>query len=378
MNFKNVFASFVFWRIFLILSALFSFSAFSFQKGFLGGDLTNYLQRPLLWGWANFDGVHYIDIAQKGYRPLTHFFFPGYIVAIKYIGNFFGLVGQYGLLISGLAISHISFVIGLWGFVQLIKLDYDNKVQKWSIALLLLFPTSFFFGSVYTESLFFASSVLTFLFARKEKWFFAGTFAFIATATRLVGIAVLAGLFLEILAQKRTKLALTSFYSFLAGCLGIGGYLYYLHIKTGDFLAFFHNIEIYGDQRSTNIVLLPQVFYRYLFKIIPHLDYTYFPSVFTTYLELGVATLFFIVLCIGFKKLRLSYWIYFLIAYLLPPLSGSFSSFPRYVLIMFPAYILLSQYMMTQKRLVQGIILALLLVVLSISTSLFVSGYWIS
>lgn len=378
MSFKKILTSFVLWRVLLLLFALFSFSALSLQKGFLGGDLANYLQRPLLWGWANFDGVHYIDIAQKGYRPLTYFFFPGFIVTIKYVSILFNSYNQFGLLISGLLVSNIIFFLGLLGFVKLAALDYDEKVQKWSLVLLLLFPTSLFFASVYTESFFFFSAIFSFYFARKGKWLWAGMFAFIATATRLVGVAVLAGVFVEYLVQEHKKISIKNLSSLAIGSLGIGGYLFYLYKLTGDPLSFFHNVEIYGQQRSTQMVLLPQVFYRYIFKIVPHVDYSYFPSVFTTYLELGVASLFLVILLASFRKLRLSYWIYFLAAYLLPPLSGSFSSFPRYVLIIFPAFIFLAQSIKSQNRLVQKIILALLLVVLLVSTSLFMRGYWVS
>src|SRR4030042_3666725 len=38
----------------------------------------------LLWSWANFDGVHYLLLAEKGYAfGLTQAFFPVYPLLIK-------------------------------------------------------------------------------------------------------------------------------------------------------------------------------------------------------------------------------------------------------------------------------------------------------
>ena len=52
-------------------------------------------------------------------------------------------------------ISSISFAVAMIFFVRLIYLDHkDKRIVFWTIIGLLVFPTSFFFGMVYTESLF--------------------------------------------------------------------------------------------------------------------------------------------------------------------------------------------------------------------------------
>lgn len=76
------------------------------------------------------------------------------------------------------------------------------------------------------------------------------------------------------------------------------------------------------------------------------------------------------------KGMRLSYLVFAGLAYLLPTLTGSFSSMPRYVLVIFPIFILLGIFFSKRRRLVLflGIVSMLLL---AIETMLFIRGYWV-
>ena len=305
--------------------------------------MQNYLSNPYLWAWGNFDGEHYLAIAQFGYQPLTHFFFPLYPLLIRFLD---------GSQFSALLISHMSFVISLIGLYKLIRLDCSTKVARLAIILLLAFPTSFFFGSVYTESLFLALVTWFFYVLRKKKWIGAFVLGSLASAARLVGAVLL-------------------------GPFGLFGYMYYLLRETGDPLAFFHNITLFGGQRSEGLVLLPQVFYRYFFKVLPNLNYFYFPAVFTTFLELSVALLFLILIAFSFKKLKPVYTYFLTTGYLVSTFSGSFSSLPRYVLVLFPAFILIAMFLQN-KPIIRAVWLILSVILLAISVMLFTRGYFVA
>lgn len=335
--------SFVVWRAGLLAALFLAIKSVPLQANFLGGGLQNYLANPYFWAWGNFDGEHYLAIARFGYQPLTYFFFPLYPLLIKLFGE---------TQLSALVISHLSLIIGLFGFYKLVRLDYSAKIAKLSIILLLAFPTSFFFGGVYTESLFLALAVWFFWFLRKRKWLGVILLGSLASATRLVGAVLLVP-------------------------FGLLGYMYYLLKTTGDPLAFIHNIALFGGQRSESIVLLPQVFYRYFFKIIPNLNYSYFPALFTAYLELGTAIIFLAIIIFAFKKLKLVYTYYLAAGYLLPTFSGSFSSLARYVLVLFPAFILLAIFL-EKRPLFRVVWLVFSLVLLGISVMLFTRGYFIA
>ena len=201
-DFLFIFFSFLIWRVLLLVIELITIKFVPVQNNFLGGGIINYLKAPLFWGWANFDGEHYISIAQHGYGLGEQAFFPLYPVLIKMIAFLFL---EYTSVVHavGLVISNISFFIGLIGFYKLIKIDFSNKIAKICIVLLLLFPTSFYFGSTYTEGLFFSLIVWSFYFARKENWLSASILGMFASATRVLGVLLAPAFALMILKKLR-------------------------------------------------------------------------------------------------------------------------------------------------------------------------------
>lgn len=364
------------WRLVLFLFLFLALRFISLQKDFLGGGAGNYLENPWLWAWVNFDGEHYLAITREGYRPLTYFFFPFYPLLSKFVAEFFGrTLTSYAL--SGLFTSHLSSLLAIIGFWKLLRIDYKESISRKAIFLLLLFPTSFYLVSYYTESTFLALVIWSFYFARRRNYLLAGVLGGISTATRVLGLALIPALAIEAWGGGKKNL-LQKILGVLLVPMGLFIYMYFLKARTGDPLEFFNTISIFGEQRSSELILLPQVFYRYFFKILPNLNYSFFPIVFTTVLEILTGAIFFALAIISFVKIRLSYAVYFLIAYLISTFSGSFSSFPRYGLIIFPAFILGAILIKSQAKILQGLVYLALLISLAISCMLFVRGYWIS
>jgi hypothetical protein len=151
----------------------------------------------------------------------------------------------------------------------------------------------------------------------------------------------------------------------------------YLQRVYGNALAFYTDLSIFGQQRSNHLITLPQVFYRYIVEILPALKTSFFPVIFTTWFEFSIGLFFLLFIIYAFNKIRLSFWAFLTLCYLIPTFSGSFSSLPRYVLVLFPTFILLGILGVKSKTFlfVFGAISAILLV---ISFSLFARGYWIS
>ena len=147
------------WRIATFLFAAISVGLVPLRShDFLGGTYDHYSQNPLFWGWGNFDGEHYFSIARDGYLPLTYFYFPLYPILIKILAIVFG--GSFtAYAISGLLLSNLFLIIALVGIYKLGKLFYNEKSAFFSILLLLAFPTAFFLGSFYNDSLFLALAV---------------------------------------------------------------------------------------------------------------------------------------------------------------------------------------------------------------------------
>lgn len=324
--------------------------------------------------WANFDGIHYLSIAQAGYGLYQQAFFPFYPSLIRWLAKFSG-----DYLFFALLISHLAFFGALFFLYKLLVLDYSPKFSKNVIVWLLIFPTSFYFVSVYTEALFLFLTLGCFYFFRTKKWWLAGILGAAASATRVVGIFLLPALIWEWWEERKSlnlgKKILSLIFIFLIPA-GLLSYMRYLAIHYGDPLYFAHVLEYFGVQKtSRKIILLYQVFWRY-FKMI--LTTKADPLYFVVWLELLTALAFLGLLVYGYlKKIRLSWLIFGAAAYILPTLTGTFSSLPRYVLVIFPAFV--AWEMLVEKcqrgRIIYSILSIILLI---ISVILFTRGYWLA
>lgn len=376
------------WRIWTLVFLFFAAALIPLHSQFLGGELKDQLAQPWFWAWSNFDGENYLSIAQRGYFNLgEQAFFPLYPLLMRFVvwplrDN------MVALGVSGLVISHASFFLGLLGLWKLVRIDFKESTAKFTLLLLLIFPTSFYFGSVYTESLFLALVVWSFYSARRGRWLTAGILGALASSTRFVGIILFPALLLEWWMQKKLKTQkarsarplqgakLKSFIPLFIIPIGLFTYMYYLFNTTGDPLAFWHALPSFGEQRSAVPILLPQVFWRYV-KIFIDFPKTE-PFFFTILLEAGTAVLFLVLSIISFLKLRLSYAVFLFLGYLAPTFSGSFSSLPRYILPLFPAFLLAALMLEKRPRWVKAVVVSFLFLLLVVATSLFVRGYWIA
>lgn len=377
-EFVNLLLIFLLWKLEVIIFTNFSQLIFPLRTDFLGGGLLNYLRNPIFWGNINFDGEHYLSIARDGYLPFTYFYFPLYPILISVLARIVGN-SYVSYAWSGIILSNIFCYMAIVGIYRLAKIIFNEKTAIYSICLLFLFPTSFFLGAYYNESLFLFLAVWSFYFAFKKKWLVSFILCGLATSTRLVGIALVPAIFYEYLQDNKNNLfRMKTFLYILISFSGILFYMSYLFIKTGDALAFFHNVEIFGGQRSTSLVTLPQVFYRYIFKILPVINYSYIPQSYMTLLELVTAIIFLVGLYYLYKLKKYSFLIYSALAYLIPTLSGSFSSFPRYALAMFPIFYILGKSVSEKSKPFEYILFAVLLTGSFVAVSLFLRGYFIS
>lgn len=325
---------------------------------------------PLFWSWANFDGVHYLMLAEKGYVfGLTQAFFPFYPLMIRFVNY---LVGNY--LLSGLLISHLLLLASLVVACKLFLLDYPQVVVKKTLIALMLFPTSFFFFSLYTESLFLFLILLSFLLNRFKKPVWAGLVGALASLTKLVGVFLMPVYLWEYWQQKGDKNYRQLLGAFLP-LLGLVSYMIYLKGKFNDALLFVHVQEGFGGGRTTDkFILLYQVIWRYLKMVVtvdPH-NLIYL----TVWLELASALIFLALLVKGFfSGIQKKYLLFALFTYFTPTLTGTFSSMPRYVLVLFPAFIVLG---IIKNKWHYRLWLTISVLLLIISTILFTRGHWIA
>lgn len=370
---------FLVWRILLIAALFFAvaYVPLGYKDRFLGGGPIIYQLSPYLFSWANFDGEHYLSISIFGYKFLEQAFFPVYPMLISFFSHSSGLdllIAIINSTITGLIISNAAFLLALIFLWQLIRLDFSKKIAYLTLILLLIFPTSFYFGAVYNESLFLLLSVLSFYFARKGNWFFSAIFGIISSATRIFGLFLLPALLIEAYQQKKP---LSKFFWIFLIPLGLGFYMLYQYLSVGDPLAFYKLQKIVGEQHQSGLTTLPQVYFRYIKMLMTvNLGNPIFQII---ALEFFVGILFFLLPILGyFKKIRLSYLAYAMIGFLTPTIQGSFSSVPRYVIVFFPSFLAAALWFGNLPKLIRVILIASSAVWLFTETALFLRGYWVA
>lgn len=361
---KKVIYLFFIWRLALFLIA----SASPLIIPRFGATFPYYQERLVssglphfVWSFGNFDGVHYLGIAKDAYSyQYTQAFFPLYPILVK----LFSYITFGNLIISALLISNAAFLSGLLLFYKLISRTQNEKVALWSCIFILTFPTSFYFGAIYTEGLFFLMIISSFLLIHHKKIWQAATVGTFASATRLIG------LFLTPLLISRQKLK-TYLYASLVP-LGFFAYVLYLKIKFNNPLYFLSAQSIFGQERSTtSIVLLPQVIFRYLKIIATTQDLILIIAIFELLFTLAALA----ALTIAFVRVNRSWALFSALAILLPTLTGTLASMPRYVLVAFPIYVVLAQIKSFRIKVIIAAVMSLLLVFF---TTLFAQGYWVA
>lgn len=326
-----------------------------------------------LWGFGNFDGVHYLRIASLGYSSqYTQSFFPLFPLIIK-LATYKDLYVIVGLIIS-LIFSLLAIVV----LFKLFSLDYSKEVALLSVSIYILFPTSFYLISIYSESLFLFLSVLSIYSLRKQKFVLSGILAALSSSTRVVGIFLSMFILLELILYIRNKkIQKSELINRLIGLIiapfGLLSYMIYLQVKFNDALYFLHALPNFGTGRSSSdFTLLPQVFFRYL-KIITSIPINSY-NFFIAFLELFLTTFFLFFLIYSFKKIRFSYWLFTFGCFILPTLTGTLTSMPRYLLMCFLLFPLI--YLKFKKFIYLYVFVSMILQILLVG--LFIRGYWVA
>lgn len=296
--------------------------------------------------WTKWDTPHYLDIAGNGYTATGEqryliVFYPLYPILVRLVNH---IVGNY--FYAGIVVSNFSLIVACFYLYKLTRLDYDKNIAKDTIGFLLIFPMSFFFGIVYTESLFIALTIMAFYYMRRRSWFLTGLCGMLASMTRNFGVLLLIPAGIEYLRASRLLVrirgkrfirALKHFFTNGIYILLIPvGILYYLYINkmvTGDWFTFleyqrqhWHNrFGFFADNIQNHVInAMTWEANSRISLWIPQIA------------SFVVAIL---LLYYAFGKLRLSYTAYML-TYIVIAFSPTWLlSGPRYIAGLFPIYI---------------------------------------
>jgi hypothetical protein len=286
---------------------------------------------PWLAIWQRFDANWYISVAENGYGSIEgdDHFPPLFPLLIRVLKPVFG-----SAFLAGLFISHLATL-------YVIKLLYDtfsqwgeDTVAKRATLFVLIYPTSFFLFSVYTESLFLVTALLSLQHMSKRSWVWASFFAFCAILTRLQGAALIIPM---IYLMWRDRPFLYKPVHWFGLTLPALAGLFYLFLRS----------------RQVTHSAVPFVESDWHARLVPPWE-TYWYSIqtllsgrstFIDFLNWAVVTLFLVLLLSGWRKIPLEYNLYNAFSLLIILIriveTQPLISMSRYALTLFPSFFVL-------------------------------------
>ena len=319
-----------------------------FSLVILPGISLNLFQNPriaelgFLEAWSIWDAPHYLDIADSWYQTSGDdaywiVFLPLYPILVGAVG-FLPLLG---ILESGFLVSIVCALAAAVVFYKLLRLDENKDVSIFTVLILFVFPTSFFLFLPYPESLFLLLILLTFHNLRRGNFLLGSLLAMLATATKIAGLALIPVIFVElILYHIQSRKQVKFLEAFLILNLPILGFLFYLFINYSTFGDIFYFQKAQSINWNTGFYpVVPGFKQAVSFTSDPEFE----SALYLGFGQIVAFSLTIITVIYSYFKMRKSYFI-FSLAFLL--IYGSMSfwlSLPRYLLTLFPLYIMIGR-----------------------------------
>ena len=329
--------------------------------GFISFPHSGKFSDDFLQSFRNWDGGHFTGIAESGYKEKFQYaFFPLYPLLIRFFG---GILGNYFL--AAIAISILSTFLAMQFLYRLIILDFEKKIAQKTIFAMLFFPASFFFLTAYSEALFFFLTVAAFYFLKKRNLLIVTIFAIFAGATRFAGVSLAIALIVYV--QATVGFNRKNWFVIFAP-MGFLLYCFYLFYHTGDPFFF-----IAAENHWQRNIAFPGLSFWDGIKSITLRGIT--AANFTILLDLIFATFGLGLALRTLRFLPVEYSIYTLLSVLVPIFTSTLTSIPRFLLPIFPIFIMIA---LIKNNLIQVAYQIVSLMLLAAYTILFINGYWVS
>jgi len=370
--------------------------------------LAKWLVEPMrLW-----DGSWYRLVSVFDYNagmPALAAYFPAYPTLMRWGADLTGMSAE----TIGYIISNLTFLGALFIVYRIVALDFDDSIARKTLWALALFPTSFFFTAVYTESLFFILAAGALYAARRQQWWIAGLIGILAALTRSAGVMLLAPfavLFLQQYGWNNPRRWFPNAIPAAFPVLGLAAYSWYLThrgMKYDDWITqqwqwnrfsampwrtfdctlngCTADVRQFGNT-SRDFPVAP-IDWGWIGDLIRHPTWSHFTSyewrdrmANSDVLEFVITILAFALVLIGLRKLPL-YYTAFVVPPLLVPLFSPSSvhplmSMPRFVLPLFPLFVVIA--LLIKDRRVGWVVAGISTVLLVLLTMQFAQWYWVA
>ncbi len=318
-------------------------------------DVNPYFGGPsffLLAPWQRWDTNWYIRIAQLGYDVGngTTNFPPLYPFLVGVSGRL--LVGQY--MLAAMIISNLAYVAALTYLYKLTVKKFDESTARRTLLFLAAFPSAFFLAAAYTESLYLLLAVAAFYYAEDKRWYLAAGLAALAGITRIQGVLLVIPLGYLYLEQRKFKwrklFSPANFKLFNRDGLALavspvlfGLYMLWVFVGVGDHNFGNHLLVIWH-------IKFAMPWETFFVGLAGFFDPVHTRNMIFNILDLAALTLFISLTIVWWqKKLPFHYFLYATLSMLLYLTRQGTEDFfwmsmNRYVLTVFPGFMLLGKY----------------------------------
>ena len=317
-------------------------------------------------------------------------FFPMYPLTVKIASALTGNVFSAAVLVSNTA-----FFFALGFLYALTRREFEQASAARTIFYFAAAPTAVFFSAMYTESLFMLFVIATFYFARRSQWDRAAVAGMLASATRNTGVLMALVIALEAMHQNGFRFLpakwsragwialvkswwrpiLASWPGFIAAAvvpLGLLSYMGYLTNRFGDPLGFIHVQATWGRSTSPSGIT----------KLIPNTITGLYLGANVMAGQINVYGLLNLLATLGFlplvimvaRKMRPAYVAYVWLTFFVPLSTGTVGSMTRYILMLFPCFMLLG--MWGQRSWVDRVVLGIFLPLMAFFAIVFSHWYF--
>jgi hypothetical protein len=299
--------------------------------------------------FARYDAGWYYGIASQGYvygagGRSNLAFAPVYPLLMRAGGLLFG-GRQEDYYFAGILISWLAFAAAMALLYRLARLDLDDDAALRAVIYAAVFPFAYFFGMVYSESVFLLALVGSVYAFRTQRWVAGALGGAVMTATRVTGIMAVPGLAWVAYraAGAHTPTRIKALSAAAASAAGIALYSLYNYSVSGSLLAWYDAITFWGYQPGGNpfggVIGLLQALATRPYQFIATERMAPYDTL------NAVAALVTIALVpLIWRRFNAGYAAIVLAGLLLPLSSGQFEGLGRYCSVQFPVALVLASF----------------------------------
>jgi hypothetical protein len=311
---------------------LLPFNAAAQQQHFVDRAHSESALEQLFTTW---DGQIYLYVSEAGYAPeqFQDIQFPLYPALIRLATPLF----SGNSVVAALVVSNLASLIAFVLLFDLVAEHLDASTARRTLVVAVAFPTAFFFCLVYSEAVFLLLVVLFFRFLLHGQLGRAAIPAALLPLARSPGVLIALPFAAYYLQRVRPLVSTRALWP-ASPVLGLLVYFGIMYAATGNPLEMARMAELNGSGFSAGALLHPlRVFSQFAGQPLQIHGYT--NSILDRAFFLGFLAL----LAPIFRRLPLPFALYALAMGTISVLGGSFEYYTRYVLVVFPVFIVLAQ-----------------------------------